>query len=249
MHESKETTISPETAPQTKTETAPIPSAAKKRIGKRWLILLLIAVLPPLAMFLIYQEVESHKDGIYASVASVPQMPAAIVFGAGINSREFHDRIETAASLYKEGKVEKLLMTGDNRYMNYNEPIAMKKAAISLGVPEKDITCDYAGFRTYDSLYRAREIFGVKQAVLVSQRYHLPRAIFLAHNLGLEVVGVDAAIRSYGAWQSWYDIREVAASEAAWFDVITRRKPKFLGKKEPIFAEVFPETEQTNPLK
>ncbi len=235
MHESQEATIAPETLP------SPVNARSAKAFSKKtWLIILLVVISPPLAMFLIYQEVESHKDGIYGSVAAVPQMPAAIVFGAGINSLEFHDRIATAVSLYKEGKVSKLLMTGDNRYVNYNEPIAMKKAAVSLGVPEKDITCDFAGFRTYDSLYRARDIFGVKQAVLVSQRYHLPRAIFLAQNLGLQVVGVDAAIRSYGAWQSWYDVREVAASEAAWFDVVTRRKPKFLGKKEPLFPESVP---------
>lgn len=246
MHERQETTIIPETV----SDSLPAVTRRKAIGSKAWLILLLIVVSPALAMFLIYQEVERHKDGIYGTVAAVPQMPAAIVFGAGINSREFHDRIETAVSLYKEGKVTKLLMTGDNRYHNYNEPIAMKKAAVSLGVPEEDITCDFAGFRTYDSLYRAREIFGIKQAVLVSQRYHLPRAIFLAQNLGLQVVGVDAAIRSYGrAWQSWYDIREVAASEAAWFDVVTRRKPKFLGKKEPIFPELLPESVQINPLK
>lgn len=241
MHERQDSTLTSESSPL---ENSPPAADARKRAKlfekKAFLVMLLVVLSPLLAMFLIYQEVESHKDGIYASVAAVPQMPAAIVFGAGINSREFHDRIETAVSLYKEGKVTKLLMTGDNRYLNYNEPIAMKKAAVALGVPEADITCDFAGFRTYDSLYRAREIFGVKQAILVSQRYHLPRAIFLAHNLGLQVVGVDAAIRSYGAWQSWYDIREIAASEAAWFDVITRRKPKFLGKKEPMFPEIAP---------
>jgi len=212
--------------------------AAKLKISKRWLWLLLLPLLPAGAMFLIYQEVESHKNSIYANVANVPEMPAAIVFGAGINSLEFRDRIDTAVSLYKQGKVSKLLMTGDNRYMNYNEPIAMKKAAVQRGVPERDITCDYAGFRTYDSLYRARDIFGLKQAILVSQRYHLPRAIFLAQSLGLEVVGVDAAVRSYGAWQNWYDIREIAASEAAWLDVVMKRKPKFLGKKEPLFPAV-----------
>jgi SanA protein len=216
------------------------PSEKVSKGKKRWLWLLLLPLVPLCAMLLIYLEVESHQGSIYENdnVGKVPQMPAAIVFGAGINSLEFHDRIRTAVSLYKSGRVAKLLMTGDNRFINYNEPIAMKKAAVSLGVPEEDITCDFAGFRTYDSLYRARDIFGLRQAVLVSQRYHLPRAIFLAQSLGLEVVGVDAAVRSYGAWQSWYDLREIAAAEAAWLDVITRRKPKFLGKKEPLFPEL-----------
>lgn len=215
------------------------PSEKLRKGKKRWLWLLLLPLVPLCAMVLIYLEVEGHQGSIYENhnVDEVPKMPAAIVFGAGINSLEFHDRVRTAVSLYKSGKVAKLLMTGDNRHMNYNEPIAMKKAAVSLGVPEQDITCDYAGFRTYDSIYRARDVFGLKQAVLVTQRYHLPRAIFLAQSLGLDVVGVDAAVRSYGAWQRWYDLREIAAAEAAWLDVMTQRKPKFLGKREPLFPE------------
>ncbi len=187
-----------------------------------------------LALFLIYQDVENGPYKIYSNVEEVPPTAVAIVFGAGIGSREFNDRIETAVTLYKLSKVKKILMTGDNGQLSYNEPQAMKRVAIKLGVPAADITCDYAGFRTYDSLYRARDIFAVKQAVLVTQRYHLPRAMFLAEKIGLEVVGVDAGIQSYGAIQSWYDLREIAAAEAAWFDVMNGRKPKYLGKKEPL---------------
>jgi SanA protein len=126
-------------------------------------------------------------------------------------------------------------MTGDNGHINYNEPMAMKRVAVADGVPAQDIACDFAGFRTYDSLYRARDIFDVQNAVLVTQRYHLPRAIFLAEKLGLKVVGVDAGRHSY-VRQSWYDLREIAAAEAAWLDVITARQPKYLGKKEPLFV-------------
>ncbi len=211
--------------------------AAKPGRRQLWTWFVSALLVPPLIMALIYFEVQRHQDSIYDSAEAVPAMPAAIVFGAGINSPEFKDRIDTAVGLYKSGKVLKLLMTGDNRYVNYNEPIAMKKAAVSRGVPEQDIVCDFAGFRTYDSLYRARDIFGVKQAVLVSQRYHLPRAIFLAQCLGLKVVGIDAGVHSYGPIQSWYDLREFVAAEAAWLDVIAGRKPKFLGKKEPLFLE------------
>jgi SanA protein len=138
--------------------------------------------------------------------------------------------------LYKCGKVQKLLMTGDNSQLNYDEPEAMKAAAVAAGVPARDVVCDYAGFRTYDSLYRARDVFDVHQAVLVTQAYHLPRAIFLARRLGLTVVGMDAALRDYGASQSWFNLRELAAVETAWLDVLTHRKPKFLGKKEPLFV-------------
>jgi len=187
-------------------------------------------------LFLIYNDVEGRQYAIYKNVADVPLMPAAIVFGAGIQTMEAHDRVATAAALYKCEKVKKLLMTGDNGHANYNEPAAMKQDAISMGVPAADITCDYAGFRTYDSLFRARNIFEVKQAVLVTQRYHLPRAMYLAQKLGLNVVGVDAGMRSYGVWQIWYDLREIGAAMAAWFDILTERKSKFLGKKEPLFG-------------
>lgn len=194
-------------------------------------------VIPLIILAAIYFHVEGHKQGIFEKVTDVPTKPAAIVFGAGIKSAEMRDRVATAVALYKCGKVKKLLMTGDNGHISYNEPMAMKREAIREGVPSDDIACDYAGFRTYDSLYRARDIFDVKDAVLVSQRYHLPRAIFLAERLGLSVVGVDAGMHSYGSRQSWYDLREVAAAEAAWLDITLGRKPKFLGKKEPLFAE------------
>jgi SanA protein len=189
------------------------------------------------AMALIYMYVEFGSYTIFKSVQDVPPMPAAIVFGAGIESREAHDRVAGAAALYKAGKVQKLLMTGDNSHVNYNEPAAMKRDAIGLGVPAGDIVCDYAGFRTYDSLYRARNIFEVDKAVLVTQRYHLPRAMYLAQRLGLDVVGLDAGVRSYGIWQLWYDLREVGAAEAAWLDILTERKAKYLGKKEPLFGQ------------
>jgi len=189
-----------------------------------------------LGLFLIYNDVENRQYRIYSKVDEVPQMPAAIVFGAGIQSREARDRVAVASSLYKSGKVSKLLMTGDNGTVSHNEPESMKRDAMALGVPETDITCDYAGFRTYDSIYRAINIFEVRRAVLVTQRYHLPRALFLAQRLGLEAVGMDAGVRSYGIWQKWYDLREIGAAEAAWLDVATARKSKYLGKKEPLFG-------------
>jgi len=189
-----------------------------------------------LALFLIYNEVENQNYVIYQNIEDVPPMPAAIVFGAGIKSREANDRVATAVALYKHSKVKKLLMTGDNGHVNHNEPESMKNEAVTAGVPAADVTCDYAGFRTYDSLYRARNIFEVKKAVLVTQRYHLPRAMFLAQRLGLDVVGIDAGVRSYGVRQIWYDLREVGAAEAAWLDILTERRSKYLGKKEPLFG-------------
>jgi SanA protein len=161
-------------------------------------------------------------------------MPVAIVFGAGIGTAVLKDRVKTAVSLYQCGKVRKILMTGDNAHTNYDEPEAMKSLAMAGGVPAADIACDYAGFRTYDSLYRALHIFDVHRAALITQAFHLPRAMFIAKHLGLSSIGVDAALHSYGISQYWYDLREVFATECAWLDVFIQRKPKFLGKKEPL---------------
>ena len=227
---------SPETTDLNQATAEKVASSPPKR--RRWLeISGLVGALIVVGLFAIYNEVENQPYKIFSDVKLVPTTSVAIVFGAGIGSREFKDRVSTASTLYKLGKVKKLLMTGDNGHLSYNEPQAMKDGAIQNGVPAKDITCDYAGFRTYDSLYRAKEIFGVERAVLVTQRYHLPRAMFLAQRLGLEVTGVDAGIQSYGSIQSWYDFREIIAAETAWLDVMTEHKPKFLGKKEPLFPE------------
>jgi SanA protein len=126
--------------------------------------------------------------GIYSnsrifSVSDAKPERAAIVFGAGLRrdgtpTTILRDRVETAAALYKEGKVRKLLFSGDNSQLDYNEPGAMKEYALQMGIPEDDIVLDYAGRRTYDTCYRAKVIFGLDQALLVTQPYHLPRAVF-----------------------------------------------------------------------
>ncbi len=184
----------------------------------------------------LYITVRNQSCLIYSNVDDVPCMPVAIVFGAGIGTQILADRVATAVALYKSGKIQKILMTGDNGHNDYDEPNAMRSLAMAAGVPRKDIVCDYAGFRTYDSLYRAHAIFDVRRAILVTQGFHLPRAIFIAKHLGLSVIGIDAALRSYGFEECWYELREILASEYAWLDVITQRKPKFLGKKESLFA-------------
>lgn len=201
-------------------------------------MVLLISVFVLLMASAAYFSLRHQAYPIYHDVRDAPNMPVAIVFGAGIGTPVLADRVKTAVSLHKCGKVHTLLMTGDNGHTNYDEPEAMKSLAIAAGIPRQDIVCDYAGFRTYDSLYRARSIFDVQKAILVTQGFHLPRAMFIAKNLGLSVVGVDATLRSYGAEQYWYDLREIIASEYAWFDVITQRKPKFLGKKEALLSPI-----------
>jgi vancomycin permeability regulator SanA len=209
---------------------------------KKWTVYVTIAVralavmmaIAAAAALLVYADVRSYGRPIYHDPNLAPKMPVAIVFGAGFPVIE--DRVAVGVALYKAGKVKKLLMSGDHGRPWYDEPDEMKREAMVQGVPARDIVCDYAGFRTLDTLVRARSIFGVDRAALVSQGYHLPRAMFLARQLGLTVVGVDATRRSYGPAQEWWDVREIGATEEAWWDIyITHRRPKYLGKKEPIY--------------
>ncbi len=171
-----------------------------------------------------------------------PSAPVAIVFGAGLTrdgrpTPVLRDRVAVAAQLYFSGKVEKLLMSGDNRFMDYNEPGAMRTYALSLGVPEDAIILDYAGRRTYDTCYRARHIFGVRQALLVTQQFHLPRAVFTCNALGIRGEGVIADQRSYSRFsQRYWRIREIPATARAFLDVFVTRPLPVLGDPQPIFA-------------
>lgn len=173
---------------------------------------------------------------------TVSHKPIAIVFGAGLQrngtpSPVLRDRVETAAQLYTDGKVDKLLMSGDNRFVNYNEPGAMRDYAISLGVPDEDIVLDYAGRRTYDTCYRARHIFGVHEAVLITQGFHMPRALVTCNNLGLESVGVQASNLYYlRRYRFYWNIRELFATPVALWEVWVSRPLPVLGKPEPIFT-------------
>ena len=172
---------------------------------------------------------------------NAPSSRVAIVFGAGLSrdgtpSPVLKDRVTTAADLYFTGKVQKLLMSGDNRYLNYNEPGAMLDYALELGVPRQDIVLDYAGRRTYDTCYRARAIFGVTDAIMVTQRFHLPRAVFTCNFLGIKGVGVIADLRPYNSRSlSYWNVREVGATVVALWDVWISRPLPVLGDPEPIF--------------
>ena len=208
----------------------------------KWLTILTIATaLAGLALVLGLREwVERRYSAqIYESVEAMPPRPVALVLGAGLWSDGsltpvLADRVATAADLYQAGKVEKLLCSGDNRRVDYNEPAAMKAYAIRLGVPEADVVLDYAGRRTYDSCYRARAIFGVERAMVVTQRFHTARAIYTCEALGLDVVAVTADRRVYAARQVVWKTREYLALVLAWWDVNVRHPTPVLGEPEPI---------------
>ncbi|MBN1660961.1 MAG: YdcF family protein [Anaerolineae bacterium] len=181
---------------------------------------------------------QHYGEQMYRHVPDVPARPVAIVFGAGYWSSgrlsdALADRMDTAIELYEAGQVNKLLLTGDNRFADYNEPAAMAAYARERGVPEGDLVLDYAGRRTYDSCYRAGAIFGVERAVLITQEFHLPRALYTCDRLGLEVTGAIADRHRY-ARSPWYQVREVAALARAWIDLNITRPLPVLGDPIPV---------------
>lgn len=208
----------------------------------KWLAILAVAVaLAGLTLVLGLREwmERRYSAHIYEEIAAVPSRPVALVLGAGLwpdgsLTPVLADRVATAADLYRAGRVEKLLCSGDNRWVDYNEPAAMKAYALRLGVPEEDIVLDYAGRRTYDSCYRARAIFGVERAVVVTQRFHTARSLYTCDALGLDVVAVTANRRVYAARQVVWRTREYLALVLAWWDVNVRHPTPVLGEPEPI---------------
>jgi len=203
---------------------------------------LLILIFLGLLVLLIPRLVTGfYAHGKVFSATDVPVRRVAIVFGAGLwrngsPTPVLADRVTAAANLYFACKVEKLLMSGDNRFVDYNEPEAMRQLALSLGVPNDAIVLDYAGRRTYDTCYRAKAIFKVDQAILVTQAFHMPRAIYLCNRLGVDALGVESDLRTYPKSSLLYwNIRELFATAAAWWDVNIGHPVPVLGKQEPIF--------------
>jgi SanA protein len=183
-----------------------------------------------------------YQGRIYTSPEDVPPRPVAVVLGAGLwpdgsPTPVLVDRVATAAELYDAGVVQKLLFSGDNRFVDYNEPQRMLEYAVGLGVPEGAIALDYAGRRTYDTCYRARAIFGVERAVVVTQRFHVARALYLCDALGLDAVAVVADRREYAIERVTWEAREYLSLALAWWDVNVRHPVPVLGEPVPIFGE------------
>jgi SanA protein len=160
---------------------------------------------------------------------NAPSAPAAIVFGAGLTrdgrpTTVLADRVRTAVALYREGKVDTILMSGSVRSSSYNEPEAMRRLALSLGVPQEALEVDVGGTRTYATCLRAKELFGIDSALLVSQAFHLPRALLTCEGLGLQASGVAADMRTYRARAlTFWRIREVPATWVALWEAYVAR--------------------------
>jgi len=209
----------------------------RRRIPRRILQLILLVVGLPLAV--IASIVGSTAPYRHNEATRVPKRDAAIIFGAyvtpnGVLSPMLRDRMNGGIELYQKGTVSRLLLTGDNSSATYDEVDAMKAYALEHQVPASAITLDYAGFSTYESCYRAQAVFKLQNAVLVTQRYHLPRAVYSCRKLGIDAAGYGVPDFSlYPGTTLRYSLREMGADLKAWWQLnITHPLPTFLGSSE-----------------
>lgn len=197
-----------------------------------WGVLVIAGLL--LALYLSVQL--EARQYIYAGVEGAPPTEAALVLGAsvlndGTLSAVLQERVDKAIELYRAHKVAKILMTGDNSTIDHNEVEPVRRYLLAAGVPAEDIFLDHAGFDTYSSMYRARDVFGVTSVTVVTQPFHLPRAVYIARRLGLTAYGVEAGER--GRYLYNY-AREAPATVKAQVDLFFYRTPKYLGPQFPI---------------
>ncbi len=186
-----------------------------------------------------YSILKTTEDLIYANPEELPDSQVAIILGARVFPEDnrmsdmLKDRVLTALDLYNIGKVEKILISGDNGQENYDEVNIIKDFVLENGVPKEDVFLDHAGFDTYDSLYRAKEIFKVENAIVVTQAFHLPRAVYIGKKLDMEVYGIEADRQTYVTIK-YNKLREIPARLKAFANILFHTKPKYLGDPIPI---------------
>ncbi len=188
------------------------------------------------------QRCEQAAHGrVFRSVDTVPAREVGLVLGTSKETRHgtpnlhFNQRIAAAVALYRAGKVHHLLVSGDNHIATYDEPTDMRNALAAAGVPANAITCDYAGFRTLDSVVRAREVFGLSQCTIISEEFHCPRALWIAQRHGMDAIAFAAPDVSLKSWSLRADVREQLARVRCGVDLyVLHRGPKFPGPREPI---------------
>lgn len=212
----------------------------KKKIRMVLVTLLLVIVLAFVCILIINAYVKSSvKDKIItADEAALLDADCILVLGAGVwaDGRPSHmleDRLLQGIELYENGASNRLLMSGDHGRKEYDEVNAMKQFAIDRNIASEHIFMDHAGFSTYESLYRARDVFKAKKIIVVTQEYHLYRALYIAEKLGLEAYGVASDPRQY-AGQEYRELREIFARVKDFFNVIFKPEPTYLGKAIPV---------------
>ncbi|MFA5080856.1 MAG: ElyC/SanA/YdcF family protein [Candidatus Paceibacterota bacterium] len=204
-----------------------------KKTGK--LILVIFFIILIIIIWINYIITQESKDLIHKEINQVPSAQVALILGASVKPNKemsdvFRDRVDSAIQLYNGGKISKIIVSGDHGKKYYDEVEAAKKYLLEKGIPPEDIFLDHAGFDTYDSLYRAKYIFDAKSIIIVTQNFHLPRAVFIAKRLGHDVHGFSADLHQYNDANKML-IREIFADIKAYFDVLLGEQPKFLGPK------------------
>ncbi|MFW0837976.1 MAG: SanA/YdcF family protein [Candidatus Komeilibacteria bacterium] len=207
------------------------------------IITTLIILIVILLFFVFAINIHINKIGSNMCDLDNINQQAALVLGAkvwnnGNLSDIFKDRINTAIDLYNKGEVEKILVSGDHGQTDYDEVNTAKEYLLDNGVRLEDIFLDHAGFDTYDSLYRARDVFKAESLVVVTQNFHLPRALYISNKLGLDSCGVSADLHKY-LGETTRNRREILAKVKAWLNIIFNSTPKYLGDKIPLSGSGF----------
>lgn len=203
---------------------------------------LAVVVLPVAALLWSDHICQVTASGhIFRSVADVPQNDVALVLGTGkftprgLTNLHFTQRMETAARLFQAGKVRHLIVSGDNHTRDYDEPTDMRDALVASGVPTNAITCDYAGFRTLDSVLRANSVFGLSRFTIVTEEFHCPRAVWIARARGLDAIAFAAPDLTSRRWTVRVKIREALAQVRCGLDLyLLHTEPKFPGPAAPL---------------
>lgn len=204
----------------------------------KYLLIILIVICILVVIINFYVVLKSNKKIISKENAEkLEDIDCIVVLGAGIwgnkPSPMLEDRLLQAIELYKNNVSSKIIMSGDHGRKEYDEVNIMKEFAIERGIPSEDIFMDHAGFSTYESMYRAKEIFEAKKIVVVTQEYHLYRAIYIGNKLGIETYGVKSNPREY-AGQFLREIREILARDKDFIKCILKPKPTYLGETIPV---------------
>ncbi|MGW6911922.1 SanA/YdcF family protein [Streptomyces sp. NPDC054940] len=206
--------------------------AGQRRLVQTVMLGCVLALLPATWMYVVTGD-------RLRTTADVPRTDVAVVFGAGLWDGEpspyLAHRLDAAAKLYRAGRIEVVLVTGDNSRKDYDEPDAMRTYLTRHGVPDSRIVSDYAGFDTWDSCVRAKKIFGVDEAVLISQGFHIRRAVALCEEAGVSSYGVGVEAKHDATWY-YGGTREILAASKAALDAVFEPDPRFLGPREPGVA-------------
>ena len=209
----------------------------KRKINRMIKIMIIGIIILMIAIFsLNIYVVNNTKNEIVKeeNVSNIDGVDCILILGAGIwgdkPSPMLEDRLKEGIVLYKQGTTKKIIMSGDHSREDYDEVKIMKEYAESEGGPSEDIFMDHAGFSSYDSVYRAKEIFGVQKMIIVTQKYHLYRSLYIAKKLGIEAYGIESNLRTYPG-QVFREIREILARDKDYFKCIMKPEASIMGEK------------------